>query len=84
MVLSENTGKFILNYLNSSGGFNSGLEFGSGGAGFNRVVILPLLTYQYFIGGNTGLSVPDYIKKLIPWICTNYPHRERHLFIGVG
>jgi len=32
-------------YLNSSNSLNTGLEFGSGGAGSNNVVILPYLTY---------------------------------------
>lgn len=41
MVLSENTGKFILNYLNSSGRLNSGLEFGSGGYDKTLITIVP-------------------------------------------
>ena len=83
MVLSEEAGKFKLNYLNSSGSRNSSLEFGSGASGYNDVIILPLTTYRQF-GSSSGLSTQDYFKKLIPWICTNYPNRERAMFMGVG
>ena len=84
MVLQDDAGKFKMYYLNSSNSLNTGLEFGSGGAGQNNVVILPYLTFQYFGAGSGGLSVQDYFKKLIPWICTNYPNRTRNIFIGAG
>ena len=83
MVLSENTGNFALNYLNSSGGLNSSLELGSGARGFNSVVILPYTDYVGF-GSSAGITVQAYLQKLIPWICANYPNRYRNLFIGVG
>lgn len=49
MVLSENTGIFKLNYLNSSGKVNSCLEFGSGGDP-GSIVILPATSYNHFGG----------------------------------
>jgi len=55
MVLSEEAGKFKLNYLNSSGSRNSSLEFGSGASGYNDVIILPFVTYT-FLGSSSGLS----------------------------
>lgn len=82
MVLSENTGTFALNYLNSSGDLNSSLELGSGARGKNSVVILPYTDYVGF-GSSAGMYPKDFIQKLIPWICANYPHRTRNLFMGV-
>ena len=82
MVMSENTGTFKFGYLNSSGETNTSLELGSGARGFNSVVILPYTDYVGF-GASTGMYPRDFIQKLIPWICTNYPHRSRNLFMGV-
>jgi len=80
MVLSENTGAFKLNYLNSSGAINTSLEFGSGGNASGRFVFLPATNYTLF--GGSDLSVDVYLKKLIPWLCTKYAHREHDIFIG--
>jgi hypothetical protein len=82
MVLSENTGTFKFGYLNSSGEINTSLELGSGARGKNSVVILPYTDYVGF-GSSAGMYPKDFIQKLIPWICANYPHRTRNLFMGV-
>ena len=80
MVLSENTGTFKLNYLNSSGEINTSLEFGSGGNSSSRFVFLPATNYRLF--GESSLSVDAYLKKLVSWLCTKYAHREYDIFIG--
>lgn len=83
MVLQDDAGKFKMYYLNSSDSINTSLEFGSGARGVNSVVLLPYTDYTGF-GSSSGLGLQDYMKKLIPWICQNYPHRSRNLYIGVG
>jgi hypothetical protein len=56
MVLSEEAGKFALNYLNSSGELNSSIELGSGARGPNSVVVLPYTDYVGF-GSSTGITL---------------------------
>ena len=70
-------------YLNSSNSINTSLEFGSGARGLNSVVILPYQDYIGF-GSSSGITVQAFFQKLIPWICANYPHRSRNIFMGVG
>lgn len=83
MVLSENTGTFKFGYLNSSGGTNTSLEFGSGAGRAQQIVIMPKKIYSDF-GTSSGVTVDVFVKKLIAWICQTYPHRSENVFMGLG
>lgn len=82
MVMSEDTGSFRLGYMNSSGETNTSLEFGSGSAAPTSIVIIPEITSGE-LGSSISMDIDVYLQKLIPRLCSTYPHRTDTIYIGV-